>query len=182
MARGAAYADQHAFPKAVSDFQTALGDSPGLLSTAFSSSSGCYAKLQQYNDMHPDHVHQTFSANAWHSLSAASLIRSTDCIAEIEPGHVNASKYLRVTEQHMTQLGIPIAGSLQPVLDSAYWNPIHEAHEAAEHSAAMQPAVHPTDTGVCIVLGQCFHPHAVAAALFPVQVALLTSANGYSTH
>ncbi|DBB07868.1 TPA: hypothetical protein ACH3X3_009268 [Trebouxia sp. C0006] len=83
VARGAAYANQHAFPKAVSDFQTAL---------------------------------------------------------EIEPGHVNASKYLRVTEQHMTQLGLPIAASLQqPVLVDNIRAPKGH-HQAAEQDASVQPA------------------------------------------
>ncbi|KAA6424453.1 MAG: hypothetical protein FRX49_05665 [Trebouxia sp. A1-2] len=83
VARGAAYANQRAFPRAVSDFQTAL---------------------------------------------------------EIEPGHVNASKYLRVTEQHMTQLGLPIAASLQqPVLvDNIRAHIGH--HQAAEQDAPVQPA------------------------------------------
>lgn len=34
--------------------------------------------------------------------------------AEIEPGHANASKYLRATEQHMVQLGIPVGSPVQP--------------------------------------------------------------------
>ena len=33
--------------------------------------------------------------------------------AEIEPGHANASKYLRATEQHMVQLGIPVGNPVQ---------------------------------------------------------------------
>ena len=33
--------------------------------------------------------------------------------AEIEPGHANASKYLRATEQHMVQLGIPVGSPVQ---------------------------------------------------------------------
>ncbi|KAL3139727.1 hypothetical protein ABBQ38_004032 [Trebouxia sp. C0009 RCD-2024] len=74
VARGAAYANQHAFPKAISDFQTAL---------------------------------------------------------EIEPGHVNASKYLRVTEQHMVQLGIPVFSSALP------WT--SEPHRSAEMSMATHP-------------------------------------------
>lgn len=60
----------------------------------------------------------------------------TPC-AEIEPGHVNASKYLRVTEQHMTQLGLPIAGSLQPLHDDNRWAGVGQA---AERPMVMQPA------------------------------------------
>jgi hypothetical protein len=60
--------------------------------------------------------------------------------AEIEPGHVNASKYLRVTEQHMTQLGLPIAASFQqPVLVDNIRAPKGH-HQAAEQDASVQPA------------------------------------------
>lgn len=103
VARGAAYANQHAFPKAVADFQTAL---------------------------------------------------------EIEPGHVNASKYLRVTEQHMTQLGLPVPHVPHPQQPLAATNPwAVQQHQAAEHSVPVQPAVEPsqrTKTG-----------HVVQAAAMP---------------
>lgn len=67
--------------------------------------------------------------------------------AEIEPGHVNASKYLRVTEQHMTQLGIPVFNSAPPSASSLKWGPV--PHLAAEVSMPAQPAEHqpPQATG-----------------------------------
>lgn len=59
------------------------------------------------------------------------------CGAEIEPGHVNASKYLRVTEQHMVQLGIPVFSSALPPVSSLQWN--SQPYTSAEMSMATQP-------------------------------------------
>ncbi|DBB03932.1 TPA: hypothetical protein ACH3X1_013012 [Trebouxia sp. C0004] len=110
VARGAAYANQHAFPKAVSDFQTAL---------------------------------------------------------EIEPGHVNASKYLRVTEQHMTQLGLPIAASLQqPVLVDNIRAPTGH-RQAAEQDAPVKPAaayIDLTTTGESVEVPAASHHEGPQAA------------------
>lgn len=91
--------------------------------------------------------------------------------AEIEPGHVNASKYLRVTEQHMTQLGLPIAASLQqPVLvDNIRAHIGH--HQAAEQDAPVQPAAAQIDltaTGMSSFCAACvtLQPISICVILF----------------
>lgn len=63
---------------------------------------------------------------------------SSPCGAEIEPGHVNASKYLHVTEQHMTQLGIPVFNSVPPSATSLKWTP--EPFSEADLPMSTQPA------------------------------------------
>lgn len=60
------------------------------------------------------------------------------CAAEIEPGHVNASKYMQVTEQHMTQLGIPVFSSAQASVSSTNWTA--KASATAKPAVPMQPA------------------------------------------
>ena len=65
-------------------------------------------------------------------------IASSPCGAEIEPGHVNASKYLRVTEQHMTQLGIPVFNSVPPAATSLKWTP--DPYSEADLPIPTQPA------------------------------------------
>ena len=94
----------------------------------------------------------------------------TNC-AEVEPGHVNASKYLRVTEQHMTQLGLPIAASLQqPVLvDNIRARKGHQ--QAAGQGAPVQPAaaqIDLTTTGMSLSFAACtsLQPISICVILF----------------
>ena len=118
VARGAAYANQHAFPKAISDFQTALG------------------ALQSHAHVSICSLLVSFCAEYPTALlfgGCAQTDLSTAFHAEIEPDHVNASKYLRATEQHMVQLGIPTGASLQAQQSRRTWN---TAEPAADHAAA----------------------------------------------
>lgn len=192
VARGAAYANQHAFPKAVSDFQTALGVSNIMrqLSTLYRVPDFA-AALQHEHLVLQSHcrywlyhsccnpvqlvmrgclmIALSCYTQTQHS-SVSPALDWTNC-AEIEPGHVNASKYLRVTEQHMTQLGLPIAASLQqPVLVDNIWAP--KGHQqAAEPAAPMQPAAEQIDlttTGMSPSFAACtsLQPISICVILF----------------
>ncbi len=195
VARGAAYANQHAFPKAVSDFQTALG----VLNFLRQLSTLCRvfalvslaAALQHAKLMLQSHsrywlyhscrnpVQQIMRSclmialshyTQTHRSSVSPALYWTNC-AEIEPGHVNASKYLRVTEQHMTQLGLPIAASLQqPVLVDNIRAPKGH-HQAAEQDAPVQPAaaqIDLTTTGMSPSVAACssLQPISICVILF----------------
>ncbi len=175
VARGAAYANQHAFPKAVSDFQTALGVSNIIrqLSILYRVPAFvCFAAALQH-----EHIVLQFHCKYWlydlccnpvqhvmrgclmitfshytqiHLSSVSPALYWTNC-AEIEPGHVNASKYLRVTEQHMTQLGLPIAISLQQPVPVDNTQAPKGHHQAAEQAAPVHLAaaqIHLTTTGM----------------------------------
>ncbi len=195
VARGAAYANQHAFPKAVSDFQTALGVSnimrqlstlcrvPAFVSLAaalqhehlvLQSHCRCWLYHSCRNPVQQamrgclmialSHYTQT------HHSSVSPALYWTN-FAEIEPGHVNASKYLRLTEQHMTQLGLPIAASLQePALVDNIRAPKGH-HQAAEQDAPVQPAAAQTDlttTGMSPFFAACtsLQPISICVILF----------------
>ncbi|KAL3154385.1 hypothetical protein ABBQ32_013861 [Trebouxia sp. C0010 RCD-2024] len=97
---------------------------------------GCYKKALELDARNVD---------AWVARGAAyanqhafpKAISDFQTALEIEPGHVNASKYLRVTEQHMVQLGIPVFSSALPPVSSLQWN--SQPYTSAEMSMATQP-------------------------------------------
>ncbi len=198
VARGAAYANQHAFPKAVSDFQTALGvrhyeaaqhTVQGPCTCVFCCCTAAFkpdaAVTQQMLAISVVMCfctagHEGLSHNCSHNCSSILYTKLPSSVssalvwthfAEMEPGHVNASKYLRVTEQHMTQLGLPIAASLQqPVLvDNIRAAKRH--HQAVEQDAPVQPAaaqIDLTTTGMSSFCAACvrLQPISICVILF----------------
>ena len=67
------------------------------------------------------------------------------CRAEIESDHVNASKYLRATEQHMVQLGLPTGASLQPQQSQRSWGTAEPAADDAVDDTSMQGMFKPAN-------------------------------------
>ena len=87
--------------------------------------------------MHFDVVTPVFPVRLRFLYITTSSFLGWVCGVEIEPGHVNASKYLRVTEQHMVQLGIPVFSSALPSVSSLQWDA--EPPTSAGMSMATQP-------------------------------------------
>lgn len=78
-------------------------------------------------------------------------------LAEIEPGHVNASKYLHATEQHMLQLSIPVG----------YPSTAPNKPDVMSHRPVSAAAPSSTITGV---------PHGSYAGIEPMRVRASTGA------
>lgn len=97
-------------------------------------------------------VLETGSCIGLPSAQHKSMMSSCTPCAEIEPGHVNASKYLRVTEQHMTQLGLPIAGSLQPLHDDNRWAGVGQAAERPTVTQSAAATIDLTTSGMSFLV------------------------------